>query len=88
MQVFLRPVLATKRGGTVNKVQALIFAIISVSFLLGVSISFAHRNGLAAVTSFLLFIIATGIGFIYKAKLQRKANLHPTQDDPSEKIEK
>jgi NADH:ubiquinone oxidoreductase subunit 3 (subunit A) len=73
-------------GQTLNKAQALGFAIISVAFLVGVSISIAHRSMLLAVVSFVLFITTTGIGFVYKAKLRRKAaeNQH-TRSDALEK---
>jgi NADH:ubiquinone oxidoreductase subunit 3 (subunit A) len=57
----------------VSKLQALLFAFVSVAFLVGVSISIAHRSLAMALLSFFLFIATTGVGFIYKARLRRKS---------------
>jgi NADH:ubiquinone oxidoreductase subunit 3 (subunit A) len=56
-----------------TKLQSLFFAVISVAFLFGVSVAIAHRSWVMSILAFLLFMATTAVGFIYKAKLRRKA---------------
>jgi NADH:ubiquinone oxidoreductase subunit 3 (subunit A) len=52
--------------------QSLLFAIVSVACLFGISVSIANRSIYGVILAFLLFLTVTAIGFIYKARLRRR----------------
>ncbi len=56
-----------------SKRMALLFSLMGISALCGVSIALSFANGWLALLCALAFLAVTAVGFIYKARLRRRA---------------
>jgi len=56
-----------------NKPLSLLFAVTAILLLVGVGVALGFQNIVIAIVCFISFFVVMGIGFMLKAKWQKKS---------------